>query len=88
MTKCLIMEDALVYDFNYDGGGQGKGGTGTITVNNKKVAEGRIEKNQPGIFSVDDLADVGIDDGMHVADYGASAKFIGKIQRVTIDLCR
>jgi hypothetical protein len=52
------------------------------------VAEGRIEKNQPGIFSVDDLADVGIDDGMHVADYGASSKIIGKIQRVTIDLCR
>jgi hypothetical protein len=24
MTKCLIMEDALVYDFNYDGGGQGR----------------------------------------------------------------
>ncbi len=37
----------------------GKGGVGTISVNGKKVAEKRIEKTQPGIFSVDDLADVG-----------------------------
>jgi arylsulfatase A-like enzyme len=74
----------LVYDFKYDGGGPGKGGIGTITVNNKKVAEGRIEKTQPGIFSVDDLADVGVDDGTHVADYGTSSKFNGKIANVTI----
>ena len=59
--------------------GMGKGGVGTIFVNDKKVAEKRIEKTQPGIFSVDDLADIGTDDGTHVADYGTSAKFNGKI---------
>ena len=75
----------LVYDFKYDGGGPGKGGVGTITVNGKKVAEKRIEKTQPGIFSVDDLADVGTDDGTHVADYGASAKFNGKITKVHLE---
>ena len=75
----------LVYDFKYDGGGMGKGGVGTISVNGKKVAEKRIEKTQPGIFSVDDLADVGTDDGTHVADYGASAKFNGKINYVTVE---
>jgi len=75
----------LVYDFKYDGPGMGKGGVGTITVNGKKVAEKRIEKTQPGIFSVDDLADVGTDDGTHVADYGASAKFNGQIASVTIE---
>jgi arylsulfatase A-like enzyme len=75
----------LVYDFKYDGGGMGKGGVGTIYVNDKKVAEKKLEKTQPGIFSVDDLADVGTDDGTHVADYGASAKFNGTINYVTIE---
>ena len=75
----------LVYDFKYDGGGMGKGGVGTIYVNDKKVAEKRIEKTQPGIFSVDDLADVGVDDGTHVADYGASSKFNGRINYVTVE---
>lgn len=75
----------LVYDFKYDGIKPGLGGVGTITVNTKKVAEGRIEKTQPGIFSVDDLADIGVDDGTPVADYGASSKFNGKIVKVTIE---
>jgi arylsulfatase len=75
----------LVYDFKYDGGGMGKGGVGNIFVNDKKVVEKRIEKTQPGLFSVDDLADIGVDDGTKVADYGASSKFKGKIEYVTIE---
>jgi arylsulfatase A-like enzyme len=76
----------LVYEFKIDEEGLGKGGVGTITANNKKVAEGRIEKTQPGLFSVDDMADIGVDDGTPVADYGPSSKFKGKIERVTIDI--
>jgi arylsulfatase len=76
----------LTYDFKYDGGGPGKGGIGTLSVNGKVVAEKKIEKTQPGIFSVDDLADIGVDDGTHVADYGTtSSKFKGKINYVTIE---
>jgi arylsulfatase len=75
----------IVYDFNYDGGGPAKGGVGTITVDGNKVAEKRIERTQAGIFSVDDLADVGVDDGTWVADYGTSSKFNGKIGKVTIE---
>jgi arylsulfatase A-like enzyme len=75
----------LVYDFKYDGGGPGKGGIGTITVDGNKAGEGRVEKTQAGIFSVDDLADIGTDDGTQVADYGTSAKFNGKIGKVTIE---
>lgn len=76
----------LVYDFKYAGGGLGKGGTGTILINGEKAAEGNFPKTQPGIFSADDLADVGVDEGTPVADYGPSSKFKGKIERVAIEL--
>ena len=76
----------IVFDFKYDGGGMGKGGLGTIMVDGNKAAEGRIEKTQPGIFSVDDLADVGTDDGTWVADYGKSAVFNAKLNKVTINI--
>ena len=75
----------VVYDFKYDGDGLGKGGVGTITVDGTKSGEGRIEKTQAGIFSVDDLADVGTDEGTRVANYGPSAKFNGKLAKVTIE---
>lgn len=76
----------LVYDFKYDGGGAGKGGLGTIYVNGTKVASEQLPKTQPGIFSVDDLADIGLDEGTQVADYGGSHKFNGKIQKVYVEV--
>jgi arylsulfatase A-like enzyme len=75
----------IVYDFKYDGGGLGKGGTGTIIVDGNKTAEGKLAKTQPGIFSVDDLADVGTDDGTPVTNYGGAAHFNGKLDKVTIE---
>ena len=74
----------VVYAFKSDGG-LGKGGVGTITIDGNKAGEGRIEKTQPGIFSVDDLADVGTDDGTPVTDYGKSRKFTGTLNKVTIE---
>ena len=77
------------YEFAYDVGGLAKGGTGTIFVNDKKVAEGRIERTQPMIFSADEGADVGEDGETPVVeDYGIPVpyRFTGKINNVTIDL--
>jgi arylsulfatase len=77
------------YEFAYDGGGLAKGGVGTIFVNGKKVAEGRIDRTQPMIFSADEGADVGEDGETPVVeDYGIRApyKFTGKINKGTIDL--
>ena len=77
------------FEFAYDGGGLGKGGTGTIFVNDKKVAQGRIERTQPMIFSGDEGADVGEDGETPVVEnYGIPApyKFAGKINKITIDL--
>ena len=76
------------YEFASDGPGMGKGGLGTISVNGQKVAEGRIEHTQCCVYSADEGADVGMDDGTPVtAEYKErDNKFTGKIQSVTIDL--
>jgi arylsulfatase len=77
------------FDFAYDGGGPGKGGVGTLYVNGEKVAEGRIEHTQPGMFSADETADVGIDLGTPVVEaIGAehASKFSGHIPKVTVEV--
>jgi arylsulfatase A-like enzyme len=76
------------FEFAYDGGGLAKGGLGTLYVNDKKVAEGRIERTEAMIFSGDETADVGEDDATPVTeDYKAyDNKFTGKILKVTIDV--
>jgi arylsulfatase len=78
---------ALVYDFAYDGGKPGAGGTGTVSVNGTKVASGRIERTIPFIFGVE-TADVGMDLYTPVTpDYSKGKnKFTGKINSVTINL--
>ena len=76
------------YEFAYDGGGLGKGGTGTIFVNGEKVAEGRIDRTQANVFSADEGADVGLDGETPVTDdyKEGDNKFTGKIGKVTIEL--
>ena len=60
---------------------------GTLFVNGKKVATGRIEHTQCCIFSADEGADVGADEGTAVTEaYKVPFKFNGKIDRVTIEL--
>jgi arylsulfatase len=82
-------KSTIRFDFAYDGGGPAKGGTGTLFVNDEKVAEGRIEHTQAGIFSADETADVGIDLGTPVVEaIGAEAKsrFTGRIPKVTVQV--
>jgi arylsulfatase A-like enzyme len=76
------------FDFAYDGGGMGKGGMGTLYVNEKKVAEGRIEHTQAIIFSADETADVGEDDATPVTEAykERNNRFTGKINKVTVEL--
>ncbi len=75
------------FEFGYDGGGLGKGGTGTLFVNAKQVAAGRIERTQCCAYSADEGADVGADEGTPVAEaYKVPFKFTGKIDKVTIEL--
>jgi arylsulfatase A-like enzyme len=75
------------YDFAYDGGKPGSGGAGSIFINGKKVASGRIERTIPFIFGAE-TADVGEDLYTPVtSDYTkGNNKFTGTIDKVTIDL--
>jgi arylsulfatase len=77
---------SLRYAFLYDGGKPGAGGTEIIYVNGKKVAEGKIGKTQPYVFSMDDATDVGMDEGTPVtSDYPQWGNgYTGTIKSVTV----
>ncbi|HLF97912.1 MAG TPA: arylsulfatase [Methylococcaceae bacterium] len=74
-------------EFAYDGGGRGKGGTATLLVNGRKVGEGRVEHTNASVFSSDDGADVGVDEGTPVTeDYKERDNaFTGRIGKVTVE---
>ena len=77
----------ILFDFKYDGGGLGKGGTGTLLVDGKKVAQGRIERTLPFRLSLDETLDCGEDTGTPVnEEYQVPFKFTGKIKEVVIGL--
>ncbi|WP_197532349.1 hypothetical protein [Symmachiella macrocystis] len=83
----------VVLDFVYDGKKKddvGKGGKVTISVDGKTVAQGRVGKTQPLIFSADETADVGLDNQTPVAkDIGVgrdATRFTGKIKKITLDV--
>ena len=80
---------SIVLDFKYDGGGLGKGGTGTLSVDGKQVAQGRIENTIRARFSFDETLDIGEDTGTPVAESYADKmpyKFTGTLEKLTIRL--
>jgi hypothetical protein len=77
----------IQFKFAYDGGKPGAGGDGTIFVNAVKVAGGRISRTQAAMFSADEGADVGMDEGTPVTEeYHVPAMFTGAIGKVTVDV--
>jgi hypothetical protein len=75
------------YEFAYDGGGLGKGGTARLYANNVLVAEGHIGATVPLGFTADETLDIGVDTGTPAADtYEGMFPFTGKIEKVTFDL--
>ena len=76
-------------DFVYDGGGRGKGATAALLVDGKQVAKGRIAKTNAFIFSLDEGADVGMDEDTPVTEAyqaGVKSRFTGKINKVTVEV--
>lgn len=73
-------------DFNYDGGGMGKGANVVLFVNDQQVGSGRLEDTVAGRFGLDGM-DVGMDLGAPVNDdYEPPFAFTGDIVDLTIDL--
>lgn len=73
-------------DFNYDGGGAGKGADIVLYVNDKKAGSGRLKNTVAGRFGLDAM-DVGMDLGAPVNEnYPTPFAFTGEIKDVTIDL--
>ena len=65
------------------------GGAGVGRRQARLVAEGRIEKTVPFIFSADETLDIGMDDASPVTDEyppGAGSAFTGGIEWVQIDI--
>jgi len=77
----------LVVDFEYDGGGMGKGGAIALSVDGANVAGGRLEKTMPIQFSLGEGLDIGMDVGSAIDfTYQLPFRFTGKIDRVTVEI--
>lgn len=77
----------IAIEFDYDGGGLGKGGVVRLLVDGSRVGESRIERTVPLGFSADEGLDIGLDGGTPAADtYEGTFPFNGAINEVTIQL--
>ena len=70
-------EQVLRFDFAYDGGKPGAGGSGGFR--GAKLAEGRISRTQPFAFSADEGADVGEDLATPVTEDYPNLRRIGGV---------
>ncbi len=76
-------------DFRYDGGGLGKSGTGTLSVDGAAVATGRFEHTIPTRTSLSETFDIGEDTGTPVSEEYAEKmpfEFTGTLHKVKVNL--
>jgi arylsulfatase len=78
----------ITFDFQYDGPGFGKGGTGVLRVDNNEVAKQTIPRTIPFIVTLEETFDVGLDTrtGVDDRDYKPPFRFNGKLEKVTFNL--
>jgi len=81
-------EHQVRVEFDYDGGGYGKGGTAALFVDGEAVSEVRVDATVPMIFSLDETTDLGRDTATSVTDdlTVAQTEFTGRIRWVQIDV--
>src|SRR5262249_53575631 len=77
----------LAFDFNYNGPGMGKGGTGTLSVDGKAVDEQAIPHTLPGELPWFETFNVGNTVAPPLnSDYKIPFPFNGTIDKVTVKL--
>jgi arylsulfatase len=78
---------SVLYEFAYDGGKPGSGGTSRLSVDGQQVVEARVPHTLPFIYSGDEGVDVGMDNETPVTDEYKQGdnKFTGRILKVTVD---
>jgi len=80
-------QETLTFEFKYDGGGMGKGGTITLLANGQKIGEGRVEKTAGVKYSLYEGQDIGEDSGSPVDfTYTPPFPFTGQLHKVTVEL--
>ena len=85
--KLLPGKHVVAVDFNYDGGGVGKSGQATLTVDGKQVASEKLPQTIAFRKSLDETLDIGEDTGTPVSeDYQVPFKFTGHLEKVTIKI--
>ena len=76
-------------DFTHDGGGPGKGGAATLSVNGQQIAQERIARTPANVSLLDEGSDLGLDEDTHLTEAqeaGAKSRLIGTIDKVTIQV--
>jgi arylsulfatase A-like enzyme len=79
----------LRYEFTYDGGAPGSGGTGRLLIDGQLTGEVRVVKMMPYTFSADEGVDVGVDNETPVTEEyveGPGNQFTGRIIKVTVEM--
>jgi len=80
----------IVFDFQPDAPGLGKGGTGVLSVDGKEAARHAMEHTTPITFPEDKTFDIGQDTRTAVAlleyRYDPPFKFTGTINKLTFNL--
>ena len=80
-------EHVIAFDFEYAGGGVGKGGKGVLTVDGMQVASVDFPRSIPFRMSLDETLDVGEDTGTPINDdYRLPFAFTGTLRKVVVEL--
>jgi arylsulfatase len=79
-------QHTIRYEFIYDGGKPGSGGTSRLSIDGTQVGVGHVPRTMPFMYSADEGVDVGTDNETAVStDYKEGAnRFSGRILKVTV----